>query len=139
MDFFVDASVGVPWQTNPSISRLPTNIMVTPGILVINWVSAEVGVVAGVAQFNQPARWALRPMVGLYPPIIPVYGKLVVNVGNLNRAGGLGVITTVGGALGLKFGVGPIELFIEGDYLPERVEGQNLQVIEGRAGLGFKL
>jgi len=137
-DVFVDASVGVPWRMSPTISRMPTNVMLTPGILLVNWVSAEVGVVAGVAQFGQPARWAVRPMVGLYPPMIPLYVKLVVDVNNLNLTGGLPVITTVGGALGLQFKVGPVRLLLEGDYLPEHVNGQNLNVVEGRAGLGYK-
>jgi len=139
VDFLLDASVGVPWQTSPGISRLPTNVMVTPGILLVGWVSAELGVVGAVAQFGQPARWALRPMVGLYPPFMPLYAKLVVDVANLNQAGGLGVLTSVGGALGLKFGLGPVALFAEGDYIPQAVNGKNLQVVEGRAGVGVKL
>jgi hypothetical protein len=40
-------------------------------------------------------------MIGLYAPVLPLYGKLVVDIDNLNRAGGLPVVTTVGGALGL--------------------------------------
>ncbi|HTP52783.1 MAG TPA: hypothetical protein VMK42_18995 [Anaeromyxobacteraceae bacterium] len=137
-DIFFDASVGVPWRTSPDVSRMPTNIMLTPGVLLINWVSAEFGVVAGVAQFGQPARVAIRPMVGLYPPVLPLYAKLVVDIDNLNLAGGLPVITTVGGALGLQFHAGPIRLFLEGDYLPEKVSGQNLNIVEARAGLGYK-
>jgi len=139
LDFFIDASVGIPWQTSPEVSRQPTNLMVTPGLLILNWVSAEVGVKAGFSQFDQPARWALRPMVGLYPPILPVYLKLVIDVDNLNDTGGLGTITTVGGALGLLFTVGPVRIFLEADYIPQKVAGQNLNIWEGRLGAGLKL
>ncbi len=139
LDFFVDASVGIPWQTSPDVYRQPTNVMVTPGLLVLNLVSAEVGVKAGFSQFDQPSRWGLRPMIGLYPPILPVYAKLVIEVDNLNDTGGLGTLTTVGGALGLLFTVGPVRLFLEADYIPQKVAGQNLNIWEGRLGAGLKI
>jgi len=138
-DFFVDLSVGLPWRTNPGLSRTPTNLMLTPGILLVNWVSAELGVAEGFSQFGEPSRLALRPMIGLYPPILPVYGKLVVDIDNLNLAGGLPVVTTVGGALGLLYGVGPVRLFVEGDYLPQTVQGTNQRILELRAGAGVKI
>jgi hypothetical protein len=141
--FSIDLSLGLPWQTSPAVERAPTNIMLTPGLVVANWVSAELGIAAAFAEYSQPSRWALRPMVGLYPPILPIYAKLVVDVANLNQAGGLGTVTTVGGALGLMFSVGPARLFLEVDYLPKKVPlppggSQNLQVWEGRGGAGVK-
>jgi len=138
VDGFVEVSGGVPWQMSPGVSRMPANVMVTPGVLFVSWVSAELGVEAAVAQFGAPARWGIRPMVGLYPPFMPLYAKLVVEVGNLNLAGGLPVLTAVGGALGLKFPVGPVQLFVEGDYLPLKAQGTNLNVVEARAGLGVR-
>jgi hypothetical protein len=142
--FSIDLSLGLPWQTSPTVERMPTNIMLTPGLVVADWVSAELGIVAAFAEYSQPSRWALRPMVGLYPPILPLYAKLVIDVNNLNQAGGLGTITTVGGALGLIFSVGPARLFLEVDYIPQKVPqpaggSQNLQIWEGRAGAGVKL
>ncbi|HVP67057.1 MAG TPA: hypothetical protein VMT17_07320 [Anaeromyxobacteraceae bacterium] len=139
VDVFVDFSGAVPWQMTPAISRLPTNVMITPGVLFVGWVSAELGIEASVAQFSEPARWGIRPMVGVYPPFMPLYAKLVVDVGNLNLAGGLPVVTTVGGALGLKFDViGFIRVFVEGDYLPATVRGTNLNVVEARIGIGAR-
>jgi excisionase family DNA binding protein len=111
--FTLDLSLGLPWQRSRSIQRAPTNIMLTPGLVAASRVSAEL---AAFAEHAQPSRWAVRPMIGLYPPILPLHAKLVVDVNNLNQAGGLGTVTAVGGAL-----------------------GQNLQVSEGRAGLGLKL
>jgi len=76
-------------------------------------------------------------MVGLYPPILPLYAKLVIDVNNLNQAGGLGTITTVGGALGLIFSVGPARLFLEVDYIPQKVPqpaGGSQTSRSGRAG-----
>ena len=142
--FSLDLSLGLPWSTSPTVERMPTNIMLTPGLVVASWVSAELGIVAAFAEYTQPSRWAIRPMVGLYPPMLPLYGKLVIDVANLNQAGGLGTITTVGGALGLMFGIGPVRLFLEADYIPQKVPlpaggTQNLQVWEGRLGAGVKL
>jgi hypothetical protein len=56
-DFFVDGSVGVPWRTNRGINRTPTNVMVTPGVLVLSWVSGELGVEGGLAQFGESSRY----------------------------------------------------------------------------------
>lgn len=142
--FSLDLSLGLPWQTSPTVERAPTNIMLTPGLVVADWVSAELGIMAAFAEYSQPSRWALRPMVGLYPPVLPLFAKLVVDVANLNQAGGLGTVTTVGGAVGLLFSVGPARIFLEVDYLPKKVPlaaggSQNLQVWEGRAGAGVKL
>jgi len=139
VNYTVDFSVGVPWRTNPDVYRTPTNLMLTPGVLVVNWVSAELGLAQGFSQFGVPARFGLRPMVGLYPPAIPVYAKLVIDVDNLNLAGGLPVLTTVGGAIGALLRLGPVRLFLEGDYLPQTVQGTNQHIVELRAGVGVKI
>lgn len=130
--FFIEGSLGVPWHTNPTVYREPTNIMVTPGFEII-WVSAELGVVANFAQFSQSSTWSLRPMVGLRPPAIPLYGKLIFDIHDLSG----GAITSVGGALGGGFTLLGLGVFVEGDYIPRKVAGQNLSIWEIRLGVSF--
>lgn len=130
--FFVEGSLGVPWHTNPYVYREPTNVMVTPGFEIL-WVSAELGVVANFSQYSQSSTWGLRPMVGLRPPMLPLYGKLIFDVHDLSG----GAVSSVGGALGGGFEVLGLGVFIEGDYIPRKVGGENLSIWEVRLGVSF--
>lgn len=130
--FFIEGSLGVPWHTNPTVYREPTNIMVTPGFEIV-WVSAELGVLGNFDQFNQPATWSLRPMLGLRPPAFPLYGKLIFDVHDLSG----GAITSVGGALGGGFNLAGLGIFVEGDYIPRKTNGVNLAIWEVRLGVSF--
>ena len=130
--FFIEGSLGVPWHTNPSVYREPTNIMVTPGFEIV-WVSAELGVLANFAQFQQTSAWSLRPMVGLRPPAFPLYGKLIFDVHDLSG----GTVTSVGGALGAGFNLLGLGVFVEGDYIPRKESGENLAIWEFRLGVSF--
>lgn len=130
--FFLEGSLGVPWHTSPSFYREPTNLMLTPGFEIV-WISAELGVVAGFQQFDQSSTWSLRPMVGLRPPLFPLYGKLIFDVHDLSG----GTVTSVGGALGTGFDLLGLGVFIEGDYIPRKVAGQNLNIFEVRLGVSF--
>jgi len=130
--FFIEGSLGVPWQTNPSIYREPTNILVTPGFGLFDLVSIELGFVANFAQFQQSASWGLRPMIGIRPPFMPLYGKLVFDFNDIN----ISTVNSVGGALGLTFvHFSAVGLFLEVDYLPRKTNGVYLNVIEGRLGV----
>lgn len=130
--FFLEGSLGVPWHTSPSVYREPTNLMLTPGFEVV-WVSAELGVVANFSQFDQSSAWSLRPMIGLRPPAFPLYGKLIFDVHDLSG----GTVTSVGGAIGTGFDLLGLGIFIEGDYIPRKVDGQNLNIVELRLGVSF--
>lgn len=130
--FFLEGSLGVPWHTNPSLYREPTNVMLTPGFEVV-WVSAELGVLADFAQFRQSSSWSLRPMVGLRPPLFPLYGKLILDVHDLSG----GTVTSVGGALGTGFSLLGLGVFLEGGYIPRKVSGENLGIWELRLGASF--
>lgn len=130
--FFAEGSLGVPWQTSPNVYRQPTNLMVTPGYELL-WVSAELGVVANFAQYSQSSTWDLRPMVGLRPPLFPLYGKLIFDVHDLSG----GTVGSVGGAIGGGFSLMGLGVFVEGDYIPRKVAGQNLNILEFRLGVSF--
>ncbi len=130
--FFVEGSLGIPWHTNPSLYREPTNLMITPGF-EIAWVSAELGLLTDFAQFSRSSTWSLRPMVGLRPPLFPLYGKLIFDVHDISG----GTVTSVGGALGTGFSVLGLGVFLEGDYIPRKVAGENLSIVELRLGVSF--
>ena len=130
--FFIEGSLGVPWHTKPSIYREPTNILVTPGYEIV-WVSAELGVLANFSQFSQTSAWGLRPMVGLRPPAFPLYGKLIFDIYDLSK----GTVTSVGGALGGGINLAGLGIFVEGDYIPRKENGQNLAIWEFRLGVSF--
>ncbi len=132
--FFVEGSLGLPWRTSPDLHREPTNVLVTPGYQ-ITWVSVELGLVADFAQFERPGAWGLRPMIGVRPPMLPVYGKLILDVHDLGRD----ALTSVGGALGASYGLGPVAVFLEGDFIPRKVNDQSLNVLELRLGVSFEL
>jgi hypothetical protein len=130
--FFLEGSLGVPWHTSPNLYREPTNLMLTPGFGIV-WVSAELGVVANFSQFDQPSTWSLRPMVGLRPPAFPLYGKLIFDVYDLSG----GTVTSVGGAIGAGFDLLGLGIFVEGDYIPRKIAGENLNIVEFRLGVSF--
>lgn len=130
--FFVEGSLGVPWHTSPGLYREPTNVMLTPGYEIL-WVSAELGVLADFQQFNQSSTWSLRPMVGLRPPVFPLYGKLIFDVHDLSG----GTVTSVGGALGGGFDLLGLGVFVEADYIPRKIAGQSLNIFELRLGVSF--
>lgn len=135
-DFFVEGSLGLPWHTNPVIYREPTNILITPGYAFLDLLSVELGFVAGFSQFEQSGSWGLRPMIGLRPPFMPLYGKLIFDFNDL----GHGAVNSVGGAVGLTFvSISVVKLFVEGDYLPRKTNGVYLNVFEGRLGVSLGL
>lgn len=132
---FAEASLGLPWQLSPHTYRQPTNILITPGYSFLDLVSVELGLVANFSGFSKDSSFGLRPMVGLRPPAVPVYGKLILDFNDLGK----GTVTSFGGALGASFGFGPVHLFLEGDYIPRSVDGTNYNVLEGRAGVSLSL
>jgi hypothetical protein len=130
---FAEASLGLPWQLSPTTYRQPTNILITPGYSFLDLVSVELGLVANFSGFSKDSSFGLRPMVGLRPPAVPLYGKLILDFNELGK----GTVTSFGGALGSSFGFGPVHLFLEVDYLPRSVGGTNHTVVEGRAGVSL--
>lgn len=132
--FFVEGSLGVPWHTNPEIYREPTNVLITPGYAFLDLLSVELGFVGNSAQFKQSGSWGLRPMIGLRPPFMPVYAKLIFDFNDIGHQR----VNSVGGAVGLTFlSVSRIGLFVEGDYIPRKTNGVYLNVLEARLGVSI--
>lgn len=128
--FFVEGSVGVPMLTGAGTSWGPANLMLTPGYEIL-WASAEVGFLKDVSGIGA---WGLRPMVGLRPPLFPLYGKVIFDFYDLSGS----TVSTVGGAIGGGFSLLGLGIFLEGDYIPRQIApGQSQRIIEFRLGVSF--
>jgi hypothetical protein len=77
----------------------------------------------------------VRPMLTISPPILPLYGRLILAIANIGGEGDTEV--AYGGALGLSFGLGPVSVFAEAGALPRSRNDEISWVIEGRLGAGL--
>jgi hypothetical protein len=74
----------------------------------------------------------LRPMIGFYPPILPLYARAIFAVQGLLHTRHV----AVGGAVGIKFGIPftGLGIFVEAALLPRFVASTTQTIVEGRAG-----
>lgn len=129
----VEASVGRGMQVEPSVDDDlgPTNLLVAPGYGLGEVLRAEVGFVIDLPEENVGTNLRLRPMLVIDPPILPLYGRLIVGVANLlenERA------FEFGGAVGIGGSIGGIGLYAEVGALPQAIAGDFIWIAEGRAG-----
>jgi hypothetical protein len=135
--FLVEGSVGKGVSVSPSpVKATQTNLMLAPGFgLLSDMLRVELGVVGDLpdlkaSQFNLQ----FRPMIVVAPPIFPLYGRAIFAVTNVLHGK-----TTIayGAAGGLKFGLGPVGVFLEAGFLPRSVDSRINWVIEGRGGVAL--
>ncbi len=131
--FIVEGSVGKGYIVSPSVSDKagPTNIMIAPGYGLGEMIRAELGFVFDMPQDNNDLNLRLRPMLVIDPPIIPLYGRLIVGMTNVlsgDRHFEFGAALGVGGSIA---GIG---LFAEAGMVPMIVSGTTNWNLEGRAG-----
>jgi hypothetical protein len=136
----VEASLGYGYEVSPTTESQATNIMIAPGYDVGGLLRAELGLVGlyGAARAGDTSGLNLefRPMLVLSPPILPIYGRLVVAAVNPFSADRT---LAYGGAAGISLGLGGVGVFGELGLLPRSVANAIHWVMEGRAGvsLGF--
>jgi hypothetical protein len=132
--FVLEGSVGKGIQINPEPRDFqPTNIMVAPGYSLLGLLRLQLGVVADLPDVkNSDFDLQLRPMIGIYPPILPIYGRAIFAVTNLLDDPTIGI----GGAIGFKLGLPVIGLgvFAEAGVIPVFVESKTTTLLEGRLG-----
>lgn len=137
--FGIEGSVGKGGQVSEPRAAEQATLMLAPGFqflmvrfslgLVNNLPDTEAG------QYNLE----LRPMIGFFPPILPIYGRIVFAFTDLLGREDVPNEIAYGGAAGFKLGLGPVGVFAEAGVLPRSRRSEISWVVEGRVGvaLGF--
>jgi hypothetical protein len=129
--FIVEGSVGSGYQWKPGTGRTPSNVMIAPGYGLGELIRAELGLLASLGDVeNQKFDLELRPMLVIDPPILPLYGRLVLAVHSLLDEPEL----AYGGALGIGFSLLGLGVFAEAGVIPRAEDAVMHWVVEGRAG-----
>jgi len=130
----IEGSVGKGGRVNDPRGWEPTNVMAAPGYEFLAVLRAQLGVVGGLADVkNSKFDLQLRPMLGFYPPILPLYARAIFAVENMIHRP---IKYGVGGAAGIKLGLPFIGLgiFAEAGVLPRFKDPQTSLIIEGLLG-----
>jgi len=126
----VEASVGRAAQVSPWNSDQPTNLEIAPGIGIGNMIKAELGFVVDW-QNGQKTNLRLRPMLVVSPPVIPLYGRLILGYDKMFSSDRH---LEFGGAVGVSFSVSAIGVFAEVGYVPQNTSAGVEHFVEGRLG-----
>lgn len=135
----IEGSLGKGASVKPEVHAQPLNVMVAPGVsFLASMLRLQLGIVGDVPDVKASKfDLGLRPMFTVSPPILPLYGRLILAFTNLFHE----ELRTVayGAALGLGFSIGPVGVFAEAGLLPRSLNDTMIWVLEGRAGvsLGF--
>ena len=131
----VEASLGKGAQVSPSIDKKwgPTNFMLAPGLSLGQMLRAELGIVMDLPNNGIGTNLRLRPMLVVSPPIIPLYGRLIIGVANLLDGK---KSFEYGAALGVGMSLAGLGIFAEAGVVPQQIGGQSNVILEGRVG-GF--
>ena len=134
----IAASTGVGMSVSPDARFQGTTLMVAPGWSFLDLVRLELGIAGGFESGyrgrKQGARYELRPMVVITPPIIPLYLRLISGTNQLfsrDRS------WLVGAGLGIQISLLKIfGLFAEANFVPRfENEGRSARLLEGRLGV----
>ncbi len=129
----IEGSVGKGGRVNDPRGWEPTNLMFAPGYQFLGIFRAQLGLVADLGDVkNSKFDLQLRPMLGIYPPILPLYGRAIFAFQHLIHGPRQ---VAVGGAVGIKLGLPLIGLGVFGEVgmLP-RFASTTQAVVEGRLG-----
>jgi hypothetical protein len=128
--FVIEGSVGRAAQVSPWESDQPTNIEIAPGIGIGDLVKAELGFVVDW-QNGQRTNLRLRPMLVVSPPVIPLYGRLIVGYDKLFSSDRH---FEFGGAVGVSIKLAVLGVFAEVGYVPQNTDAGFQHFVEGRLG-----
>lgn len=131
-------SVGTGYRASPNSGRINTNIMLAPGVSIIDDIlRLEVGFVGDLADVEASEYdLQIRPMAVVQLPALPIYGRLIVGATNLVNGPRA---FAFGAAAGIRLGLGDTaSVFGEVGYVPRAVSGSAFEnIVEGRAGVGL--
>lgn len=159
--FLLDASLGKGGQVSPTPRAWEQmNLMIAPGyapgVPVLSWVHLQLGLVLDLAdKSGTSTNMALRPMISLVPPVIPLYGRLILEVSNLFDKSSAKREISYGAAVGAMIGLPSIAflpgfgIFAEVGALPRKrdvvdsgsttgVASKTALIVEGRVGAYLK-
>ena len=133
-------SLGYGQQLTPTSQTESTNLMVAPGFGIGNVLRIELGIL-GAVEASRPGSNSgpglqFRPMLVISPPLLPVYGRLIVAAVDPFSAKRT---LAYGAALGLTVALSSVGLFVEAGILPRAYNTYFAWVLEGRAGVYFNL
>jgi len=144
--FVLDASLGKGYQVTSPRGTEQLNLQLAPGwgpsLPILSMFRLQLGIVLDFADKTaSTTNYELRPMLSIVPPILPLYGRVIVAVNNL-REGKREI--AYGGAAGMRIGTPSIGMipalgvFGELGALPRSrtfVDGSKVSwVLEARAG-----
>ena len=136
-DASVALSVGSGWQVDPGEGRVPTNLLIAPGLSIIGekLLRLEVGFAADLPDVKDSEfDLQVRPML-VFQPLGPLYLRVVSGVTQVVQ-GPIGL--AFGGAVGLNADISEHGgIFAEAGYIPRAVDEDFISVFEGRMGLSF--
>jgi uncharacterized membrane protein YqaE (UPF0057 family) len=138
--WILEGSVGKGATVSPSpVTATQTNLMLAPGVgLLSDILRLQVGFVGDLPDLkNSKFDLQFRPMLTVAPPILPIYGRAIFAVANVFHNNGPKTLIAYGAAAGLKFGLGPVGVFVEAGFLPRSIASRINWVIEGRAGVAL--
>lgn len=129
----IEGSVGKGYQVDTPRAWMPTNIMVAPGYHFLGILRAQLGLVGDLGDVqNSKFDLQIRPMLGVYPPILPLYARVIFAVQNiLNEPN---VAFGAAGGLKIELPIIGLGVFAEAGILPRFSPTHT--VVEGRLG-GF--
>jgi hypothetical protein len=128
----IEGSVGKGGRVNEPRGWEPTNVMAVLGYQFA-MLRPQLGFVADLGDVeNSRFNMQLRPMFGIYPPILPLFARAIFAFQNLRGD----VQMAIGGSGGIKIGLPVIGLafFAEAGVLPRFADAGTQTIVEGRAG-----
>lgn len=137
--FVLEGSLGKGVTVSPDVDDRagPTSVLIAPGYGLGEMLRAELGFVFDMADGNSSTtNLRLRPMLVIAPPVLPVYGRLVLGVTNLLEGDRH---IEYGGAVGASMSIAGLGIFAEAGVIPQSINDQLFWVLEGRAGAYFAL
>ncbi len=132
----LEGSLGKGVMVKPSTKAMQTNVMLAPGYEFL-WIRASLGIVGDLPDVQDSKfNLQLRPMITVAPPLLPIYGRVVVAIQNLGRSGDKTI--AYGPVLGFSLSLAGIGVFAEAGLLPQKIGSETAWVVEGRAGVSYK-
>jgi len=137
-DLTLTLSAGTGWQGSQPRGRIPTNLMVSPGIEIYHqMLRLDIGLVADLGdiegrQFNIE----VRPSLVLELPVVPIYFRVTAGLAGLLHGP---VAVALGPSIGVRGGLGFVSILGEIGYIPIVIDGNFESILEVRAGVGFNI